>query len=199
MDIPNMLLVGSTARNTGKTTFSLAFLNKWKDKFDVVGLKVTSIREGQGICHHGNDGCGVCSSFSGNYEIIEETDTAGGKDTQKLLAAGAKKVFWIKAINGCVEEALSIVLPEVSQSSIIVCESNSLTQIVRPGVSVLMRKSGITQIKPSAIPFIEKADFAADISEPGSIDSVLDKIQVSKDEKGVSLSLVFGYLRATIN
>ena len=187
IDVPNMLLVGSTARNTGKTTFCLAFLERWKNKFDIIGLKVTNVRDGNGICHHGNEGCGVCASFAGNYEIIEEADKSGEKDTQKLLAAGAKKVFWLKAVNDCVEEALNIILSGISKNSIILCESNSLSEIVRPGVSLLMRKSGITQVKPSAALFIEKADFVADISEPGSIEAVLDKIEVS--EKGVSLAV----------
>ncbi|MCL2029438.1 MAG: hypothetical protein FWG97_03380 [Deltaproteobacteria bacterium] len=187
LDIPNMLLAGSMARNTGKTTFCLAFLDRWKDKFEVIGLKATNAGDGQGACRHGNDGCGACFSFAGNCEIIEETDNSGPKDTQKLLAAGAKKVFWIKARSGRLKEALNMVLPEISKDRLIVCESTSLAEIARPGVSVLMSKGGLTQVKPSAAAFMEKADFVADVSEPGRLGAVLDQIEVFKGGPGNGL------------
>jgi len=179
MDIPNMLLVGSTARNTGKTTFCLAFLEKWKDKFDAIGLKVTTIREGKGMCHHGNNGCGVCTSFSGNYEIIEEKDRSGEKDTRKLLAAGAKRVFWIRALDEYVQEATNAFMAEIPPEHIVVCESNALSDFVKPGASVLMHRAGIESIKPSAELFMKKADFICDISQAENIEAVLDKIELS--------------------
>ena len=183
-----MLLVGSTARNTGKTTFCLAFLDKWKDKFDIIGLKVTTIREGKGICHHGNDGCGACTSFSGNYEIIEETNKSGGKDTSKLLAAGAKKVFWIRALTGYVQEALDVFMTQFSSKHIIVCESNALIGFVTPGVSVLMHRNSVAKIKPSADFFLKRADFVCDISEPSNIETVLDKIEIECAKERINLA-----------
>ena len=188
MDIPNMLLVGSTARNTGKTTFCVAFLNKWQDKFDIIGLKVTAIRKGKSACPHGNHECGVCASLVGNYEITEETNKSGEKDTQKLLAAGAKKVFWIRALTEYVQEALDVFMAQIAPGHMIVCESNALTAFITPGASVLMHRNDAMQIKPSAKLFMQNADFVCDISEPGNIETVLGKIEVSRAEGQISLA-----------
>ena len=176
----NMLLVGSTARNNGKTTFCFAFVKKWKDACDITGLKVTTVREGKGVCHHGNDGCGACSSFSGGYDISEETLDSGEKDTNMLLAAGAKRVFWIRTTAECAGEALGAVMPELPSNGLIVCESNVLAGLVKPGVIVLMHRAGIEDVKPSAGLLIEKADFVCDISKPGSTEAALDGITVSR-------------------
>jgi len=182
-----MLLVGSTARNTGKTTFCLDFIERWGCEYNVVGLKVTTIREGEGVCHHGDDGCGACASFSGKFEVIEETDLKGKKDTNMLLAAGASRVFWIRTLKEYAAEAFEAVKAYIPTDSIITCESNVLSDLITPGVSVLMHKTGIDNIKPSAEAFKQKAGFVCDIYEPNAIAAVLDKIVVTSERGQISL------------
>jgi len=188
MTIPNMLLVGSTARNAGKTSFCSAFIEKWKDKYDIVGLKVTTMPGDEKKCHHGDGGCGACTSFSGSFEIVEETSNSGTKDTSMLLAAGAKKVYWIKTERNHAQTAVNSLLPTLTSDCIIVCESNVLSEFITAGVSVLIHRAGAENLKPSAESFKEKADFICDVFIPDSIDLILSKIFVSKQDEQTAIS-----------
>ena len=80
-----MILVGSTARNLGKTALASRVIEALRPREKVIGVKVTTIRDKGEICPRGLDGCGTCSSLTGNYEILEERDPYGDKDTSQLL------------------------------------------------------------------------------------------------------------------
>jgi hypothetical protein len=69
-NVPNMILIGSTARHSGKTAVATAVIKKIKSKYPVVGLKVTTIEEKNEKYIHGGEDCGFCSGLKGNYEII---------------------------------------------------------------------------------------------------------------------------------
>lgn len=64
----------------------------------VIGIKVTTIKAKDGQCPRGSQGCGVCSSLEGDFCITEEIDSDCDKDTARLLAAGANRVFWLRAM-----------------------------------------------------------------------------------------------------
>jgi len=191
IDIENMLLVGSTVRNSGKTTFCCAFIEEWKGECDIIGLKVTTLKEGRGVCHRGNSGCGACSSMKGNYEVVEEIGAgeicaSSAKDTMRMKASGAKRVFWIKALQECVQTAFCEFLAEINihNRCVIVCESNALSEFVNPGVMVLMDRADVGNLdgnrrrKESADLFLKRADYVCDMSVGGEIERVLSQIKI---------------------
>ncbi|MBV7273088.1 hypothetical protein JMF89_00775 [Clostridiaceae bacterium UIB06] len=157
-NIPNMILIGSTSRNSGKTTLASLIINKYKLNRPVVALKVTTIQEKNGKCIHGGEGCGVCSSLKGDFEIVEELNAVNNKDTSLLLAAGAEKVYWLKTLKNRMYEAFEAFAAQIPENALIVCESNSLRKVVNPGVFVMVKNSKDSQIKKSASEVIEKAD-----------------------------------------
>ena len=189
MTIPNMLLVGSTARNTGKTTFCAEFIRKWHGRFDIVGVKITTIHNENRQCHHGDNGCGACTSFDGDCEVIEELCTSGNKDTSGLLQAGAAKVYWVKAKKRGLGEAAGRFMAVVPNNAIVVCESNSLSKIVTPGVTVVTHRSGVDEIKPSSEPMLKKADFIVDVGDSDSLNTALDSIRVESLGNGIQLNV----------
>ena len=178
---PNMLLVGSTARNTGKTTFCTQFIRKWESQHDIVGVKLTTIHGEEAHCHHGDEGCGACTSFRGDYEIIEERDASAGKDTSLLLDAGAVKVFWVRAKADMLEEAVKQCLAAIPNDVVIVCESNSLRDLVIPGAVVVTHRSGITEMKPSAKPMLDIANVIIDIANHDSIETAIARIDITSN------------------
>ena len=95
---PDILMIGATGRNTGKTTFACEVIRRYSGRHAVVGAnaKVTTIADRRGPCPRGGQGCGVCSSLAGDYQITEERAEAGGKDTQRMLAAGAHRAYWLR-------------------------------------------------------------------------------------------------------
>ena len=65
--VPTMILVGSTARDLGKTALAGRLIEALRPGEKVVGVKVTTVRDKGAKCPRGGDGCGACSSLTGNY------------------------------------------------------------------------------------------------------------------------------------
>jgi hypothetical protein len=173
LEVPNMILIGSTGRNSGKTTLAAELIRRCRTERPVAAVKVTSV-EGGGKCIRGGEGCGACSSLEGGFEISEETNTVGGKDTSLLLAAGADRVFWIKAKRTCLGEAIREVIPLLPQGCIIVCESNSLRKAVKPGVFVMVKTEG--GVKKSAEEVMGLADMVYENNLRDGFGSIVERI-----------------------
>ncbi|MHC6180457.1 hypothetical protein ACYUJ6_11455 [Clostridium sp. JNZ X4-2] len=177
-NVPNMILIGSTARNSGKTTLSSSIISKYKLIRPVVGLKVTTIHDKNKKCIHGGEGCGVCSSLKENFQITEELDASNNKDTSLLLAAGADKVYWLKTLEGNICEGFGVFIAQIPENNIIVCESNSLRTVVNPGVFIMIKNSGNCRIKKSASDVIDQADIIIENNFNENFQEILKKIDI---------------------
>ena len=155
--IPNMFMIGSTGRNSGKTTLAAAMVQKFKSTRTVIGLKVTSIEGPEEACPRGGLGCGACGSLVGSFQIIEETDKNTAKDTSQLLASGCAKVFWLKTLRTHLAEGITEFLKLVPPDAIIICESNSLRHVVQPKAFIMLDNEKDT-IKDTAKSVIDLAD-----------------------------------------
>lgn len=192
LNIPQMILIGSSGRNSGKTTLAIALIKRWKRYFPVVGLKVTTIQERDGACPRGGEGCGVCNSLNGDYEIIEEANQNLEKDTSLLLAAGADKVYWLKTLKSNIGDGIEALMSKVPDNSIIVCESNSLRSVVKPGVFIMLDNSKDGQIKESAMAVIDSADIIIDYDFKNNVNSIIEKIKINEAQHSLSMKLVIG-------
>lgn len=177
LSIPQMILIGSSGRNSGKTTLAIEMINKWKNKSSIIALKITSLQEKNGKCQRGGEGCGACSHISGNFELIEETNKNANKDTSLLLAAGAEKVFWLKSLRSDIYDAIKFFMSTVPPDTLIICESNSLRKVVLPGSFIMLNNTKNGVIKKSASEVIEKADLIIEDDFRNDIDSIIKKIE----------------------
>lgn len=142
--LDGMLMIGSAGRKTGKTELACTLVSKFCKSRPIVGIKVTTIRAKDGQCPRGGRGCGVCSSLDGDFCITEEKDRNSHKDTARLLSAGTSRVFWLRVMKTHLKEGLTALVDIVGPDTVLVCESNSLRQVVEPGVFLMVsgRDSG---------------------------------------------------------
>jgi molybdopterin-guanine dinucleotide biosynthesis protein A len=171
----NMLMIGSAGANVGKTELACAIIHKFCKSNPLIGIKVTTIQAKDGQCPRGGAGCGVCSSIDGNFLITEETDRASGKDTARLLAAGAGRVFWLRVIRAHLDEGLTSLLDVVGPDATLICESNSLRQVVEPGLFLMVTSGGGRPWKKSAR---EVAEFADKVVTARGGDFDLDRVKL---------------------
>ena len=75
----------------------------------------------------------------------------------KLLATGCQKVFLLKVFQENLAEAIQQFLKAVPAQALIICESNSLRNVVQPGLFLMMNNQN--RQKESAKKVIDKADF----------------------------------------
>jgi molybdopterin-guanine dinucleotide biosynthesis protein A len=134
-----MLMIGSAGAKVGKTELACEILREFGKSVDIIGIKVTAIKQKDGQCPRGGLGCGVCSSLEGDFCITEETNTKSQKDTARLLAAGASRVFWLRVLKSHLKEGLTALLDIIGPNAISICESNSLRHVVEPGLFLVVR------------------------------------------------------------
>lgn len=148
--LDGMLMIGSAGRKVGKTNLACALVGRFGRSNDLIGIKVTTIREKDGQCPRGGEGCGVCSSLDGDFLITEEVNRSSEKDTSRLLAAGAKRVFWLRVMKTHLKEGLTTLLDVIGPDAISICESNSLRHAVKPGLFLIVNSEGKNKWKSSA-------------------------------------------------
>lgn len=180
IEILNMIQIGSTGRNSGKTTIAKRIIAENRHRFTIYGLKIITISGVRGKCQRGEIGCGICTSIDEGYELIEETKCSGTKDTMELLKAGCKKVYLLKVFHDHLLEGFLSFLQFVPRDTVIVCESNSIREVVKPGLFLMMDNQ--KAIKKTAANVIGHADFILETSKS------LDTFYLIKTKSGVRFS-----------
>jgi len=176
--IPGMLMVGSAGANVGKTKLACALIRKFSKSRPIIGIKVTTIKAKDGQCPRGGQGCRVCSSLEGDYCITEEIDSNCDKDTARLLAAGAGRVFWLRVMKTHLKEGLTALLDTIGSDAVSICESNSLRRVVEPGLFLMVKGRGLKVWKTSARETGRYADRIV-MSDGNGFDFDLDQIKLA--------------------
>ena len=177
--LDGMLMIGSATSNVGKTELACALLRRSSKNCGVIGIKVTTIKDKDGQCPRGGEGCGVCSSLEGVYSITEELDSSSEKDTARLLAAGASRVFWLRVREERLLEGITALLDVVGHDAVSICESNSLRQVVEPGLFLMVGSRNSKTWKSSAVGVKKYADRIV-ISDGNSFDFDPNRIKLIK-------------------
>jgi molybdopterin-guanine dinucleotide biosynthesis protein A len=175
--LDGMLMIGSARTNVGKTELACALIRKFSKSGNITGIKVTTIKEKNGQCPRGGEGCGVCSSLDGVYCITEETDNNSDKDTARLLAAGASRVFWLRVLKEHLPAGTTALLDVIGPDAVSICESNSLRQVVEPGLFLMARSNDSKVWKSSAEEVRKYADRNV-VSDGSDFDFDLDRIKL---------------------
>jgi molybdopterin-guanine dinucleotide biosynthesis protein A len=153
-----MLMIGAAGRNAGKTEFACRVIARFAAAAPITGLKVTTVKERDGQCPRGGRGCGVCSSLEGNYCLTEERGENPDKDTARLLAAGAHRVFWLRVMREHLAEGLAAARERIGPDRAVVCESNSLRLVAEPDLFLIVREASSADYKQSAADVRDQAD-----------------------------------------
>ncbi|GHV79215.1 hypothetical protein AGMMS49944_10060 [Spirochaetia bacterium] len=187
-----MILIGGTGRNRGKTVLAEELIRRFKDRFPVVGLKVTTVAHAGGICPRGGDGCGACA-ITEKYVLTEESEGSlatlpagcSNKDTARLLRAGAERVFWLRSLRSALDEGYLAVLEKIPQKALVIGESNSLREVVEPGCFIMVGSGPEEQVKPSAARVLSLAQIKVEspITAEG-LQTLLAKIHIEHTADG---------------
>lgn len=145
-----MMMIGAAGRNAGKTELACSLIRRFGRDRRIVAVKVTVITERDGRCPRGGRGCGVCSSLEGNFDLTQEAEGPAGKDTTRLAAAGADKVYWLRVCQSHLAEAVDVLLDTIGRDAVCICESNRLRLAVQPGLFLMVKHRDTDDYKPSA-------------------------------------------------
>ncbi len=147
---PRMLMIGPADRSSGKTELACSLIDRFSANRDIVAIKVTTVKKGDQMCARSCEGCDVCTVTNTNYTITEEVDLGRGKDTEQMLAAGAKRVLWMRVLREHIDEGARALMAHVDEDTFVICESNSLRFLVDPGLFLMVRHKRKRRFKESA-------------------------------------------------
>ena len=147
----NIIIIGSSGRNNGKTEFACRLIKKLSLEQNVIGVKITTIKENGEKCPRGEKGCGVCGTLTTPFELSIETNSDSHKDTSRMLKSGAKKVFWLRVLKSCLAEGINELLKNIPNNAIVVCESNSSRLNIEPGLFIIIKNPIENTIKQSCL------------------------------------------------
>jgi len=201
-----MILIGATGRNVGKTECACSLIRRFSTMGPIVGVKVTTIAERTGECPRGGAGCGVCTSLKRDWLVTEETGgteaggtEAGGtgnKDTRRMLAAGAVRVYWLRCLKTALAGGLEDLLRTIGPGARIVCESNSLRLVGAPDLFIMVKDPASDKCKATAEAVRAMADrevrFDGKRFEPSLDDLVLVRGRWRFRERATAIVLAGG-------
>src|SRR5699024_2956550 len=154
-------------------------IKKYKNQIPIVALKIITITGKRGICQRGTVGCGICTSIDSGYELIEEENVRGNKDTMQLLRSGAMQVFLLKAFEDSLKEGFYEFLKQIPKDALIICESNTLRKYVKPGLFIMMENRK-KKMKPTAQMVYDLADKVLTTEEVEAVSIEKQKWQLAQ-------------------
>lgn len=152
VEVPNMVIIGGNSRNAGKTTLACKIISRFSTNSEVIGLKVTCIRPDEDLFHGRHE-----EKLDSGFTICEELNAGTHKDTSKMLNAGALKVYFIRVEESFIEQAILQFMSRYINNQLIVCESRSLREIIRPGLFLMMMRTDVDSPKDISA-YLDKAD-----------------------------------------
>lgn len=128
----NLLLISGNGRNVGKTYLACKTIEFLSENMNVTGVKISPH-------FHTYDESSVI--IKNKKFIIVEEKLINGKDSSLMLQAGAKRVFFLMVKQQDIEDAFES-LKKFLPDSAIVCESGGLSEVVKPGIFLFVKKTG---------------------------------------------------------
>ena len=169
---PQLILIGGTGRNVGKTQFACDLIKTIVKDYDVFGLKVSSVFPDEKIYHGNHDETLEIQS------LFEEKRLHTNKDTSRMLRAGARQVFYLRSDNDHILENYLHFLQLIPEKSIIVCESNSLGYHVNPIKHIIITKRGAA-VKPRAQRLLSLADMVLSSPQQKEINEIYQNLKTT--------------------
>lgn len=174
---PRLLVVGGTGRNVGKTELIcrlIAQCTSRREK-DIVALKVSAVYPDELVFHGSHD------HDEPPFQLFEETNRTGTKDTCRMLRAGARRVFYLRCRDNDILPAYHRFRKNLPEATPIICESNSLADFIRPGLLVMVTSPAGTD-KARAIRQLPRADLVV-VSDGSS--GFPDVARITLDQSGI--------------
>lgn len=172
-NIPNLLLIAGTGRNSGKTLLAEKLIKKFSSSEHLVAMKIAPhmhpVSEDEKIMYK-----------SDSLIIISEQNPSRSKDSSRMLAAGADKVYYVQVTDDNLEENIPKIIALLGTKWPVICESGGLRNYVRPGLFFIMTSKENTEIKHSVKNLIPVADMVIQ-SENGKIDFDPERIRYIND------------------
>ena len=155
-----LVVVGGHSRNTGKTSVVCGLIRQLPE-FNWTAIKITQY--GHGVCSQDGKAC-ECKDPLHPVMLSAETGAKPQTDSGRYLVSGARRAFWLRTAAGDLAEALPRLRTLLAEGGNFMVESNSLIQVMRPDLYILVVDGSNPDFKPSCRKVLDRVDVVADTS-----------------------------------
>lgn len=127
----NILTISGTGRNVGKTSLACRIIHKLGTSQKLTAVKISPH-------FHIVDYPEPISEKEGSYSLFKENRKDRGKDSSKMLVAGADRVFYIQTKDAHLSEVWKKLSEQIDGEEPVIIESGGLEGILNPGLSILV-------------------------------------------------------------
>ena len=167
--IPNLLVIGGTGRNIGKTTLTTMIIERFSKELKLIALKTSMLMPDEAYFHGHHKLIGA-----DEFELLEEKEIKGNKDSQRYLKAGASQSWFLSAGENAVDSGMDVFWQKIGFAKPVIAESNVLNDFYIPGLFIMVK--GNRQIKPQAKVLLQKADVVVSEMDLDGFDSVVKNL-----------------------
>jgi hypothetical protein len=151
-----LVVVGGHSRNIGKTSVVAGLIRKLRDRH-WTAVKITQFGHGQ--CSKTGEECGCEAGVDTEHPFaLSEEYEATESDSGRFLAAGAERSFWLRTPMGGLPQAATTVRKLLAQGTHVIVESNSLLELVKPDLFLMLLDFACEDFKASSLRFMDRAD-----------------------------------------
>jgi hypothetical protein len=176
-ELNNMILIGGSHRQSGKTDIACHIIEKTIKSGPIVCLKV--------CCHDANDARDTKADLMlDDFWLVKEEPQEGTKSTDRMYASGAQVVYRLIVMRETLEEGLQLFLETIGENKIIICESNSLRDLVKPFLFIFVDKITAEKEKNSSSRVRQYADVIIE-NNKGTFNPAIEKIKVPNLKKNL--------------
>lgn len=148
-----VVVVGGHTRNIGKTSVVAGLIAAIPER-QWIALKITQY--GHGICSRNGRDC-HCATGDHSFSVSEEKDPRGRGDSCRMLAAGARRAFWVRTRQGRMEVARPAVRGILQDARDAILESNSVLGWLVPDLYLSVLDPAAGDFKESARRYLPEA------------------------------------------
>jgi hypothetical protein len=131
IELPNLLLIAGSGRNTGKTTTACNVISENSGLNEVVAIKVSP------HFHRLTESLKILKEAPG-LVIAEEKDRISGKDSSRFLRAGAIRSYYVQGNDMQMPLLAEWMRLNIAKNTPVVCESGGIGQFIEPGGAIYL-------------------------------------------------------------
>jgi len=150
-----LLVVGGHSRNIGKTSVVAGIIRRLPQA-GWTAVKITQY--GEGVCATDGGSCGCAPEEPDHPVAVTEEYEPGKTDSGRYFAAGARRSFWLRTPSGRLAAARPEIEKIFATGRNVIVESNSLVEIWKPDLYLMVLDFACEDFKPSALRFLDRAD-----------------------------------------
>jgi hypothetical protein len=128
-EYPNILFISGSGRKGGKTYLACEIIKRLSGSFPVMAIKITPHK-------HGNNHLRQVVHSSDKMFIALENFQSNGKDSSRMLNAGADKVYFIQAEDSEIPNALELI--QLNKNEPVICETGGAGRFITPGLQIFL-------------------------------------------------------------